>query len=110
MPQVFKIAGYTVYFWVNENDPLEPVHVHIAKGVPSPNATKIWITKNGKCLLCNNNSKIPERQLRVFMQIIEARSKTVLDLWYSTFRPPWRKLPDVNFIDFRILQLAEGRG
>lgn len=45
MPQVFKIAGYTVYFWVNENDPLEPVHVHIAKGVPSPNATKIWITK-----------------------------------------------------------------
>ena len=34
MPQVFKIAGYTVYFWVNENDPLEPVHVHIAKGVP----------------------------------------------------------------------------
>lgn len=48
MPQVFKIAGYTVYFWVNENNPLEPVHVHIAKGVPSPNATKIWITKSGK--------------------------------------------------------------
>ena len=87
MPQVFKIAGYTVYFWVNENDPLEPVHVHIAKGVPSPNATKIWITKNGKCLLCNNNSKIPDKQLRVFMQIIEARSKSVLDLWYSTFKP-----------------------
>ena len=86
MPQVFKIAGYTVYFWVNENDPLEPVHVHIAKGVPSPNATKIWITKNGKCLLCNKNSKIPDKQLRVFMQIIEARSKSVLDLWYSTFK------------------------
>ena len=84
--QVFKIAGYTVYFWVNENDPLEPVHVHISKGVPSPNATKIWITKNGKCLLCNNNSKIPDKQLRVFMQIIEARSKSVLDLWYSTFK------------------------
>ena len=86
MPQVFKIAGYTVYFWVNENDPLEPVHVHIAKGVPSPNATKIWITKNGKCLLCNNNSKSPDKQLRVFMQIIEARSKSALDLWYSTFK------------------------
>ena len=86
MPQVFKIAGYTVYFWINENDPLEPVHVHIAKGVPSPNATKIWITKNGKCLLGNNNSKIPNKQLRVFMQIIEARSKSVLDLWYSTFK------------------------
>ena len=82
----FKIAGYTVYFWVNENNPLEPVHVHIAKGVPSPNATKIWITKSGKCLLCHNNSKIPDKQLRIIMQIIEARNKSVIDLWYSTFR------------------------
>lgn len=88
MPQVFKIAGYTVYFWINENDPLEPNRFMciLPKGVPSPNATKIWITKNGKCLLCNNNSKIPNKQLRVFMQIIEARSKSVLDLWYSTFK------------------------
>ena len=86
MPEVFRIAGYTVYFWVNENNPLEPVHVHIAKGVPSPNATKIWITKSGKCLLCHNNSKIPDKQLRIIMQIIEARNKSVIDLWYSTFR------------------------
>ena len=71
---------------VNENNPLEPVQVHIAKGVPSPNATKIWITKSGKCLLCHNNSKIPDKQLRIIMQIIEARNKSVIDLWYSTFR------------------------
>lgn len=86
MPQVFKLAGYTVYFWVNENDPLEPVHVHISKGTPSPNATKIWLTKNGRCLLCHNKSNIPKRQLRTFMQIIEARNKDVLDLWYATFK------------------------
>ena len=85
MPQVFKIAGYTVYFWVNENDPLEPVHVHIAKGIPSPNATKIWITKNGKCLLCNNNSKIPDRVLRNIMDVIEARSAEVIQKWTSFF-------------------------
>ncbi|MBQ7479405.1 MAG: DUF4160 domain-containing protein [Selenomonadaceae bacterium] len=23
--------GYAIYFWLNENEPLEPVHVHIAK-------------------------------------------------------------------------------
>ena len=34
MPQVFKIGAYLVYFWVNENEPLEPVHVHIAEGKP----------------------------------------------------------------------------
>lgn len=28
MPQVFRIGSYWVYFWTNEGDPLEPVHVH----------------------------------------------------------------------------------
>ena len=58
MPQVFRLGSYWVYFWTNENKPLEPVHVHIAEGKPTSNATKIWITRAGKCLLCNNNSKI----------------------------------------------------
>ena len=57
MPQVFKIGSYWVYFWANENKPLEPVHVHISKGKPTANATKLWITKSGKCLLANNNSE-----------------------------------------------------
>ncbi len=47
MPQILKIGAYLVYFWANENDTLEPVHVHIALGVPSANATKIWVTKEG---------------------------------------------------------------
>ena len=41
MPQIFKVGGYLVYFWTNENDPIEPIHVHIAEGVPTPNATKL---------------------------------------------------------------------
>ena len=54
MPQVFKIGSYWIYFWANENKPLEPVHVHASKGKPTANATKFWITKSGKCLLANN--------------------------------------------------------
>ena len=45
MPQVFKMGPYLVYFWSNENEPLEPVHVHISQGVPSRNSTKVWLTK-----------------------------------------------------------------
>ena len=41
MPQVLRIGPYTIYFWSNESDPLEPIHVHIAEGNPSMNATKI---------------------------------------------------------------------
>lgn len=31
MPQVFRIGSYWVYFWTNENEPLEPIHVHVAQ-------------------------------------------------------------------------------
>ena len=85
MPQIFRIGSYIVYFWSNENDPLEPVHVHIAEGRASANATKIWITSTGKSLLCNNNSTIPQRELRRMMRIIEANSGLILDKWYSQF-------------------------
>lgn len=83
MPQIFRIAGYLVYFWSNENEPLEPIHVHITNGVPSANTTKIWITESGKCLLANNKSKIPERVLKDLMAVIEARSSEVIRLWYE---------------------------
>ena len=43
MPQIFKIGSYWVYFWANENKPLEPVHVHVSKGKPTANATKFYI-------------------------------------------------------------------
>ncbi|MCI5568570.1 MAG: DUF4160 domain-containing protein, partial [Lachnospiraceae bacterium] len=58
MPQIFKIGPYLIYFWANEGNPLEPIHVHIAEGKPVENATKLWITQSGKCLLQNNNSHI----------------------------------------------------
>lgn len=85
MPQIFRIGSYIVYFWSNENDPLEPVHVHIAEGRASANATKIWITSTGKALLCNNNSKIPQQELRKLIRIIEANSSEIINKWYAQF-------------------------
>ncbi len=85
MPQLFKVGSYVIYFWINENHPLEPVYVHIAKVRPTANATKIWITRSGKCLLQNNNSHIPERELRIMMRIIEARNADVINQWTETF-------------------------
>ncbi len=85
MPQVFKIGSYWVYFWTNEGMPLEPVHVHVSSGEPVANATKIWITSAGKCILANNNSQIPGHTLRNIMRMIEARSSEVISLWQKYF-------------------------
>lgn len=86
MPQIFRIGSYIIYFWSNESNPLEPVHVHIAEGRATANATKVWITSSGKALLCNNNSHIPQNLLKNMMRYIEANSNTIIDKWYTQFR------------------------
>ena len=85
MPQVFKIGSYLIYFWSDENEPLEPIHVHAAVGKPSVNATKLWITESGKVLLCHNRSEIPERDLRRIIRVLEANSDVVIQLWLEYF-------------------------
>ena len=85
MPQIFRIGSYIIYFWSNENNPLEPIHVHIAEGKATANATKVWITSSGKALLCNNNSRISSKMLNNIMRYIEANSKTIINKWYSQF-------------------------
>ena len=85
MPQVFKIGSYWVYFWTNENKPIEPVHVHISEGKPTQNATKVWITSAGKTLLANNNSNIPDVTLRNIMRILETRSEEIISKWTKYF-------------------------
>jgi len=81
MPQLFRFGEYIIYFWVNEGEPPEPIHVHIAKGRPIPNATKIWITSRHKCLLANNNSQIPTSRLNKLMRFVEANINTVINVW-----------------------------
>ena len=85
MPQVFRIGPYIVYFWSNENDPLEPVHVHIAEGRATANGTKVWITSSGKALLCSNDAMIPAPVLRDLMRVIEANSGDIINKWLAHF-------------------------
>jgi len=85
MPQIFKVGAYLVFIWVNEGDPLEPIHVHISEKRPQKNSTKVWITSSGKCLLANNESKIPQTALTGIMRIIETRTSEIIEKWKELF-------------------------
>lgn len=85
MPKVFVVSGYYIYFWTQEGIPIEPVHIHINKGKPVPNSTKVWLTSAGKCLLENNNSKIPEHELNKLLQTIEAQFFYICSKWKEYF-------------------------
>ena len=79
------VSGYIVYFWSNENNPLEPIHVHIAEGKATANATKVWITSAGKTILSHNKSQIPVRTLKKLMRSIEANSGQIIEKWIEQF-------------------------
>ena len=85
MPQLLRVGPYTVYFWPNETDLLEPVHVHIVEGRPTPDATKVWITATGRALLCHNKSKLPERVLNRLLRVVEANAEEFAQAWEEHF-------------------------
>lgn len=90
MPSIFELSGYKIYFWSNENN--EPIHVHISKGKPTANATKVWLTKSGNCILANNNSRIPNKDLSDIMGTIASNHFFIVAKWKETYR-----IEDVKF-------------
>ena len=85
MPLLFSFGQYKVYFWSNENIPREPIHVHVAEGRPTENATKIWISRQGKTVVCHNRSNIPEPRLRLICRAIEANAEDIIMHWQKHF-------------------------
>lgn len=83
LPNLFTVSGYHVYFWSNEDG--EPIHVHISKGKPSPNATKLWLTKAGGCVVAGNGSGIPSKELRELTEFVAAQFFMICAKWKEFF-------------------------
>lgn len=90
MPSIFEIIGYKIYFWSNENN--EPIHVHVSKGNPVANSTKVWLTKSGGCILANNNSKISQNDLNKLLPIISKHYFLIVSKWKEYYN-----INDVKF-------------
>lgn len=83
MPKIFTVGDYMVYFWTHEST--EPIHVHISKGKPSGESTKIWLTSKGGCMVANNKSRIPLHKLNYLLRIIEAQHEDICKEWKQLF-------------------------
>ena len=83
MPSLFNVSGYKVFFWSNENN--ETIHVHVCKGRPSKNATKIWLTSKGGCVLAKNSSDIPKQAINELMDFISAQFFVICAEWKKHF-------------------------
>jgi len=66
--------------------------VHISKGIPVENSTKVWITKAGGCMLANNKSKIPQKDLKALFKVI--------NLNYFLIVTKWKEIHDIEEVKF----------
>ena len=78
-----KQCGYKIYFWSNEND--EPIHIHISKGNPTSNSTKIWLTKSGGTIVANNKSNVPMNDLKKILKGVNDNYFLILAKWRNYF-------------------------
>lgn len=83
MPSLFRFGQYLIFFWVGENG--EPVHIHVCVKRPEKDATKICLTRSGGCIVANNNSKIPERDLRNIREFVTYNHSYICKRWKDTF-------------------------
>ena len=84
MPNIFQILGYSIYFWSNEGEPLEPVHFHISK-IKGQHTTKVWILSDYSLELDNNNSDIKANELKKIMMILAPLAKDIVKEWEDFF-------------------------
>ena len=82
MPQIIRLLGYIIYFWSKEEG--EPAHVHVCKGTPQANATKICLRKEGP-VVENNNSRIPRKDLKIILEWLALNRDYVIARWYDFF-------------------------
>jgi hypothetical protein len=83
VPKIFVVGKYVVFFWSNENG--EPIHVHVCEGHPAANATKIWLTAAGGCVVAHNKSQIPAQALEDILDVIEANYLAICRQWKEHF-------------------------
>lgn len=83
MPKLYLFLGYAIFFWTAENG--EPIHVHVVKERPASNATKIWLTRSGGCLLAHNGSQLDKRDLANVMDFISLNHADICEKWSEYF-------------------------
>lgn len=78
MPTVFHHAGFRFFFYSNEGEPLEPVHIHVVK---VGGEAKFWL----KPVRVARSNGLDARTLRALARIIAERSRLIEDARHDHF-------------------------
>ena len=80
MPEVFRERGFRFFFYSNEGNPREPVHIHVEKDNCE---AKFWLyPKVGVAY----NDGYDARTLRLLTAMVEANKSRIERAWHEYFR------------------------
>ena len=79
MPTVFRHRGYRFFFYANEGDPREPIHIHVLKdGVDA----KFWLLPEVSVAY---NDGFNARVLRELTNLVRNRRREIESVWNEFF-------------------------
>ena len=79
MPVVFRLDGFRFFFYSNEGNPLEPVHVHVQKAGAE---AKFWV---GTEIILDNSEGFDAKTLRKLLKIVKENRILIEERWYEYF-------------------------
>ncbi len=78
MPVIFRFEGFKFFFYSNEGDPREPIHVHVLKG---GDKAKFWLNP----VVLAANAGFDARTLRELANIVESNALRIERAWNEHF-------------------------
>lgn len=79
MPTVLRIDGYRFYFYSNEGDPREPLHIHVERGEAE---AKLWLNPD---VVVAESHGFHARALRDIIALVERQRGIIERAWHDHF-------------------------
>ena len=79
MPVVFRLDGFRFFFYSNEGNPLEPVHIHVQKAGAE---AKFWV---GTEITLDTSEGFDAKTLRKLLKIVEDNRTLIEERWNEYF-------------------------
>ncbi len=79
VPTVFHHGGFRFYFYSNEGNPREPLHIHVERGEAE---AKLWLTP---FVAVAESAGFSRHELTAVVRIVEARRQVIERAWHDHF-------------------------
>lgn len=79
MPVIYRHQGFRFFFYSNEENPLEPAHIHVRA---AGKEARFWLRPQ---VLLARNDGFDARTIRVLLELVQKNQKLFEEAWYDYF-------------------------